>query len=174
MTALTPESFYGTTLSERPTFMVYVPASNAREMVFSLKDADDNMHYQMRLAVSSEAGMVAIQLPADAPALEMGKNYHWYLALLVDGSMSPSTPFVDAWVQRIEATPQLQQALAQGNDLQDAEALATQSVWYDSVSLLAQLRSTAPNNEAVASSWSELLNSVNLAKVLTVTNEAVR
>jgi Domain of Unknown Function (DUF928) len=165
MIALTPRSFYGTTLSERPTFMAYVPASNAHEIMFSLKDANDDMYYQMRVPVSGKAGIVAIQLPVDAPALTVGKNYHWYLAVLIDNSMSPSTPFVDAWVQRVEATPQLQQALVQGNDLQDAEALATQGVWYDSVALLAQLRSSNPTSEAVANNWTELLNSVNLAEI---------
>jgi Domain of Unknown Function (DUF928) len=166
MMAIAPQSFYGTTLSDRPTFMAYVPASNAHEVVFSLKDADDNMHYQMRLPISGESGMMAIQLPANAPPLEVGKNYHWYVAILVDGSMSPSTPFVDAWVQRIEASPQLQQALTQGTDLQDAEALATQGVWYDSVALLAHLRSSDPTSKAVASNWAELLNSVDLAEVV--------
>jgi hypothetical protein len=166
MMALTPQSLYGTTLSDRPTFMVYVPASDAREIVFSIKDGDDNMHYQMRVPVSGEAGMVSITLPAEAPALEVGKNYHWYSAILVDGSLSPSTPFVDAWIQRIEATPELKQALA-GSELQDAEALAKHGVWYDSLATLAQLRSADPSSEAIASNWAELLNSVDLADMVT-------
>jgi Domain of Unknown Function (DUF928) len=167
MMALTPQSFYGTTLSERPTFMVYVPASDARELVFSLKDQDDNMHYQMRLSTSGEAGVMAVQLPADAPALELGKNYHWYMAALVDGSMSPSTPFVDAWVERIEATPELAQSLDRGTDMQDAETLAKSGVWYDSVAILATLRTAEPTSQAVASNWGELLSSVGLADVST-------
>jgi Domain of Unknown Function (DUF928) len=77
MMALTPQSFYGTTLTERPMFMVYVPASDAREVVFSLKDQDDNMHYQMRLPTSGNAGVMAVQLPPDAPALEHGSFGGW-------------------------------------------------------------------------------------------------
>ena len=34
--ALLPQSFYGTTVSERPTIMVYLPISNAKEAIFSI------------------------------------------------------------------------------------------------------------------------------------------
>jgi hypothetical protein len=167
MMALTPQSLYGTTLSDRPTFMVYVPASDAREVVFSLKDQDDNMHYQMRLPTSGAGGVMAVQLPADAPALELDKNYHWYMAVLVDGSMSPSTPFVDAWVRRIEASPELMQSLERGTAMQDAETLAKNGVWYDSAAILATLRTAEPTDQAVASNWNELLTSVGLSEVST-------
>jgi hypothetical protein len=163
--ALTPQSLYGTTLSERPTFMVYVPPSDAREVVFSLKDQEDNMHYQMRLSTSGAGGVMAVQLPADAPALELNKNYHWYMAVLVDGSMSPSTPFVDAWVRRIEASPELSQSLERGTVMQDAEALAKNGVWYDSAAILATLKTAEPSSQVVASNWSELLTSVGLSEV---------
>jgi hypothetical protein len=145
--ALTPQSFYGTTISERPVFMVYVPSSDARELVFSIKDQEDNMHYQMRLPAPAAAGVVAIHLPDDAPALEVGKNYHWYTAVLVDGSMSPSTPFVDAWVQRIEASSELAQAMKMERGVQDVEILAKGGVWYDSISSLARLRTAQPTSE---------------------------
>jgi Domain of Unknown Function (DUF928) len=167
MMALTPQSFYGTTISERPLFMVYVPSSDAREIVFSIKDQDDNMHYQMRLPAPAEAGVVAIQLPADAPALEIGKNYHWYTAVLTDGSMSPSTPFVDAWVQRIEASPELSQAMKLERGVEDVEILAESGVWYDSISALAILRTAQPTSETLAANWGELLDSVGLNDVAT-------
>jgi hypothetical protein len=167
MMALTPQSFYGTTISERPLFMVYVPSSDAREIVFSIKDQDDNMHYQMRLPAPAEAGVVAIQLPADAPALEVGKNYHWYTAVLTDGSMSPSTPFVDAWVQRIEASPELVQAMKLERGVQDVEILAKNGVWYDSISALAILRTAQPTSATLATNWGELLDSVGLNDVAT-------
>ncbi len=36
--ALIPQEFYGTTLSERPSILVYLPESNAEEAIFSLKN----------------------------------------------------------------------------------------------------------------------------------------
>ncbi|MCU0570393.1 MAG: DUF928 domain-containing protein [Oculatellaceae cyanobacterium Prado106] len=162
MMALTPQSFYGTTLSARPTIMVYIPASNAKEAVFSIKDEQEKMHYQMRVPVEGKSGVIAVQLPVDMPELEVGKNYHWFMALVLDGSLSPSSPFVDAWVKRIEPSVALANALASGDAHQNAETLATEGVWYDSAALLAMLYQTQPGNDMIASDWNELLTSVGL------------
>jgi Domain of Unknown Function (DUF928) len=165
MIALTPSSFYGTTLSERPTILVYLPASNAQEAIFSLKDASENMVDQLVIPISGEAGTIAIQLPADAPALEIGQNYHWYVALKLDSRLSPSSPYVDAWIKRIELTADLANALKEGNTLENSSTLAENGIWYDSVALLATLRATQPDEEALNSEWQELLTSVGLMDI---------
>ncbi|QXE25932.1 hypothetical protein B6N60_04654 [Richelia sinica FACHB-800] len=72
--ALLPQNFYGTTVAERPTILVYLPDSNAEEAVFSLKDEAGNMQYQMTIPVAEKSGVVAIKLPADAPALAVGQK----------------------------------------------------------------------------------------------------
>ena len=108
--AVLPQSFYGTTLSERPTVMVYIPASNAKEAVFSIKDEAGNMHHKMTIPVAG-SGAIAVKLPADAPALAVGKNYHWFLAVKVDGQLSPSTPYVDGWIERIQPSAELATAM---------------------------------------------------------------
>ncbi len=171
MLAITPPSFYGTTLRERPTLLVYVPKSSAQDAIFSLKDEAGNTIYQTRLAVPGQSGVVAIQLPADAPALEVGKDYQWLFALLVDGALSPSTPYVDAWIKRIEASPDLAQQLQQGNLHQNAETLAAQGVWYDSAALFVELQMAADpainsaTDPDLVQDWQELLSSVGLETV---------
>jgi Domain of Unknown Function (DUF928) len=96
------------------------------------------------------------------------------MAVLVDGSMSPSTPFVDAWVRRIEASPEMMQSLERGTAMQDAETLAKNGVWYDSAAILASLRSAEPTSQTVASNWGELLGSVGLTEVAEAEVIAVR
>ncbi len=166
--ALLPQSFYGTTVSERPTFLVYIPASNAEEAIFSLKDEAGNMKYQMKVAVTDKMGVLAVNLPADAPALEVGKNYQWFLALKVDGQLSPSTPYVDGWVQRIQPNAELAAALQQNDALKRAQALGKNGVWYDCVATVAALYSAQPANPTLSSQWAELLASVGLKEVQTV------
>ena len=78
MMAVMPESFYGTTLEARPTILVYVPASNANEAVFSLKDETRELVHQMTVAVPQNGGIVAIELPEAAPELAVNANYQWY------------------------------------------------------------------------------------------------
>jgi Domain of Unknown Function (DUF928) len=165
MVAVTPQSFYGTTLVERPTILVYVPSSNAQDAVFSLKDDAGNTVYQTLVTIPNNAGVVAVQLPKEAPALEVGKEYQWFFALMIDGTLSPNTPYVDAWIKRVQPDAQLTQALQQSDVRQQADILAAKGVWYDSAALLTNLRMAQPTDIALATEWDELLNSVGLEEV---------
>jgi Domain of Unknown Function (DUF928) len=164
MMGLMPQSFYGTTVSERPTILVYLPDSEAQEVIFSLKDEASTLQYSVTLPVSG-AGVYALQMPPDAPVLEVGKNYHWFAALILDDGLTPGSPFVDGWIKRIEVSAQLSDSLEQGDPLANAAALGAAGVWYDSVAKLASLRSAQPQNEAIAHHWSELLTSVGLQDI---------
>ncbi|XGW00171.1 MAG: DUF928 domain-containing protein [Leptolyngbya sp. BL-A-14] len=166
--ALLPQNFYGTTVSEHPSFLVYFPASNAEEAVFSLKDEAGSTQYQMTVPVAGKAGVVAVTLPANAPALEVGKNYHWFLALRVNGELSPATPYVDGWVQRVQPNAELATAMQQKDALKRATALGKNGVWYDCVATLASLHSSQPSNATLTQQWSELLSSVGLKEIKTV------
>ncbi|MBE9011181.1 DUF928 domain-containing protein [Pseudanabaenaceae cyanobacterium LEGE 13415] len=165
MLALLPETYYGTTVAERPTILVYLPATGADRAVFSLKDEAGKTVYETEIAVSKEAGVRTITLPKEAPALEVEKNYQWFLALKVDGRLNPSTPYVDGWIQRIQPSPELAAALKQGDVLERAKALGANGVWYDCVATLAALRAGQPKSDSLAQQWSELLESVELSAI---------
>ncbi|MEM9088498.1 MAG: DUF928 domain-containing protein [Cyanobacteria bacterium P01_F01_bin.53] len=167
MLAITPDSFYGTTLEARPTILVYVPASDASEAIFSLKDEAKALVYQMSVVTPSNGGVVAIEMPADAPELAIDENYQWYVALKLDDVLSPASPFVDGWVKRIAPTSALATALAEGSGLSDIEALGANGIWYDTASQLASLQ-VGQADEAIAGHWFELLEAVGLADVADV------
>jgi hypothetical protein len=164
---LMPENYYGTTVSERPTIMVYFPASNAEEAVFSIKDEAGNMHHHMTIPVVGKFGVIAVKLPANAIALTVGKNYQWFLALKVNGKLSPSTPYVDGWIQRIHPSAELVTAMQQQDPLKQIEALGKNGVWYDCVAALAALHLSQPNNPTIIKQWEELLSSVSLKEIVT-------
>ncbi|MEL6815793.1 MAG: DUF928 domain-containing protein, partial [Cyanobacteria bacterium J06598_3] len=166
MMAITPESFYGTTLEARPTILVYVPASNAQEAVFSLKDEAKEMVFQMTVAVPAQGGVIAVEMPESAPELAVDANYQWYVAIKLDNELSPASPFVDGWVKRIAPSLELADALG-GEGIADIEALGANGVWYDTAAQLALLNS-AQADEAIAGHWFELLESVGLEEVATV------
>ncbi|MEH2163598.1 MAG: DUF928 domain-containing protein [Nostoc sp.] len=166
--ALLPQDFYGTTVSERPTILVYLPASNAEEAVFSLKDEVGNTQYQITIPIALKAGVMAVKLPADAPALVVGKNYHWFLAVKLDGQLSPNTPYVDGWIQRIQPNAELATAMQQKDALKQAMAFGKHGVWYDCVETLAALHSAQPTNVTLTKQWEELLSSVSLKEIVTV------
>lgn len=167
LVAILPQSFYGTTVSERPTVMVYIPASNAEQAVFSIKDETGNIHYKMTVPVAGLTGSLAIKLPLLAPALAIDKNYQWFLALKVDGELSPSTPYVDGWIKRIQPNKELITAMQQHSALKLATAFGKHGVWYDCIATLAGLHAQQPGNATVVKQWQELLSSVNLKEIAT-------
>ncbi|MFK8184679.1 MAG: DUF928 domain-containing protein [Phormidesmis sp.] len=165
MLAVMPDSFYGTTVEARPTILVYVPRSSASEAVFSLKDEVRNTVYEMPVQVPETGGVIAIEMPADAPELAIGENYQWYVAIKLDNGLSPSSPFVDGWVKRIEPDTELSAALTaarnQDSTLAKIEALGANGVWYDTAAKLAKL-TEAQANDVMTNHWVELLESVGL------------
>jgi Domain of Unknown Function (DUF928) len=163
--ALVPQEFNGNTLASHPTLMVFMPESNAEEAVFSLKDEDGNLIYQTVLPISGEAGIAKIQIPSSVPALEVGKNYQWLTALITEGRLTPSTPYVDGWIQRIAATPEMAKALQIKDPIARAQSLANQGIWYDTAATLVELREAQPENAASLKNWQELLVSVGLKEI---------
>ena len=164
MLAVMPDSFFGKTVEARPTVLVYVPASDASEAMFSIKDEVKDSVYEMTVAVPSTGGVIAVELPESAPELAVGQNYQWYLALKMDGELKPSSPFVDGWVKRVSPDGEIARA---GDSISEIESLGANGIWYDTASKLAALQ-VEQNDEAISNHWYELLESVGLADIATV------
>ncbi|MEM6451005.1 MAG: DUF928 domain-containing protein [Cyanobacteria bacterium P01_D01_bin.105] len=166
MLAVMPESFYGTTLEARPTILVYVPPSSADTAVFSLKTESKETAYQSVISVPKAGGVIAIELPPEAPELALNANYQWYLALQFERELTPGSPFVDGWIKRIEPTQELALAQAQGVSLSAVETLGASGIWYDTAARLASLTETQAD-ETISGHWVELLESVGLSDIAT-------
>lgn len=164
VTPLLPNSHSGMTQLERPTILVYLPETGENEALFSIKDEGKQLHYQMKVSISGAAGLVAIQLPENAPALEVGKNYQWFFSLKCGGKLHPSNPLVSGWIQRSPSNSETASNPSENPDdlLQEAIALGHSGIWYDTVATLAHLRTMQPENSEVSNHWQELLASVGL------------
>ena len=160
--ALLPQTYFGTTVSQRADILVYLPQSQAREGVFSLKDAEGNTLHEMNVPVSGQTEVISIEVPTD---LKLEKNYQWFLALKIDGELTTRTPYVDGWIKRIQPSKEIAMAMQQKDLLKQATAFGKDGVWYDCVATLAKLRATQPNNPSLDKHWSELLESVELQQI---------
>lgn len=169
MLAMTPSNFYGLTVLERPTFMAYIPASTFHQAIFRLKDETQTVVYEQVLPMNREAGIVAIQLPEEAPALNVGQYYQWFVTVQTDEYVTPASPFVEAWIKRVEPTNEIAQTMAMGDAIAAAEALAGGGIWYDSLAILAEQQGDQTQvNRAQADHWTELLSSVGLGNLASV------
>jgi hypothetical protein len=149
------------TVSARPTFLVYVPQTSAKAMELLLER--DGEQYQTRVNLSGTPGIVSINLPANAPALEIGKDYKW-LVSMVCGSGAPEDAFVEGSVRRIQPDSTLSQ-IDKAKPLDKVALYAKSGVWFDAVATLAALRKAQPNDSQVASAWKELLQGAGLGAI---------
>lgn len=166
-TALIPKGGLGLTLAARPSLFVYVPKSPARTAnVLLLGENDTRVLYETRLTLPDQAGILRFDLPADAPALAVGQQYHWYVTLLCDPTKGPSgNPTVDGWVERVPVTAELNQALQTSRATAHPELYAKFGLWHETLQSLDDLRQQAPNRPAVRADWRELLTDVGLGAI---------
>jgi hypothetical protein len=165
LTGLTPGNFLPLTVSAHPTFFWYVPASEAEKLEFTLMDeTDSQVIYSTKIPLPSKGGIVSFTLPKDnAPALKIGKMYHWYLAMVCDRNDRTGDTLVDGWIERTVQSASLEQQLKQAKSLSEESAIyAKAGIWHEALSILANLRRAQPDNEKFLQSWKELLNSVEL------------
>jgi hypothetical protein len=163
-------SFLTYTISEYPTFWVYVPALpiNARLGEFLLQDENDDNIYRTSLSLPEKPGVVGITLPQNPQyALKTNKNYQWYFKVFCGNSQNSLDYFyVKAWVQRVPLTQDLQNQLkiAQSGEY---TTYAVNQIWQDAITNLANLRRTNPNSLIFIQDWTLLLKNIGLSEIAT-------
>jgi hypothetical protein len=165
LTVLVPSSRIGLTVAARPTFFVYVPPTSAKTAEFVLQDDKDNDIYRTTIDLTGTPGITSLSLPATAPALEVGKDYLWYFSLVCQPKDRLEDVFVSAWVQRVQPTKTVTDALKRVSARDRPNVYAQASLWYDTLSSLAELRRNNPNDARLTSDWTQLLNFVGLKQV---------
>ena len=164
--ALSPTTKPGTALAARPSFLVYVPKTNAKTAEFSLRDAKGRGVYRTTLALSDTSGILSLSLPAQAPPLKVGEQYTWFFAIVCDPNRRLSDRFVTGMVQRLEFDPvrlsQIQQA-----PLRERVALYQKvDAWYDTLAALLELQRTQPNDSSIHALWNKFLQAGGVSGML--------
>lgn len=160
----------GLTTSERPTFWFYVPYTQdlTASAEFILQDSAGNDIYRNAIALPPKPGVISVSLPSNA-SLQVGKTYRWYLKVRCNQQQTASVPiYVEGDIQRVNLDSRVMQQLEAAVDpRQKVVIYAEEGIWFDSLTMLAQLRQKNPNDASVAWDWQSLLQSVNLDNVAT-------
>jgi hypothetical protein len=159
--ALVPPSNIGLTMAERPTFWMYLPQTSATQIVLSVQKQDTSSHSQWFFPVPSTAGIVSLQLPADAPPLQIGETYQWAAVLVCGERPGPNDPTVTAWVKRVPVSNTMAQSTAADRVSWNGE----QGLWYDMLTALAQEVRSQPSNADLSGTWADVLTSEGLEKI---------
>ncbi|MBE9178155.1 DUF928 domain-containing protein [Oculatella sp. LEGE 06141] len=168
LTALvpTPEGrVWGLTASEHPTLWFYLPSALTADVAieFVLQDATDQELYRTQFTSDTQPGLIRLAVPDTAPAMEPDKPYFWTLAIYCNPARPSESVFVQGTVQRLRLTPNQQRQFAAAAPLERSRLYAASGLWYDSLTMLADLRATDPAQAETA--WLELLRQVGLEAV---------
>jgi len=164
-----PEKQVGLTLAARPSFFVYIPQVpvDTAELLL-LSNEDTEVLYQRKFKIPATPGIVRFDLPTDAPALAVGKQYHWFVSLLCNPTSPSANPTSNGWVERIETSPDLSKALATAKPGDLPTVFAKAGIWHETLTSLADLRRSAPQNSKLTQDWTSLLRSAGLEPLIAI------
>ena len=169
---LVPATNMGLTISEYPTLYWYVPETvgadtPAPEMEFVLQDEEGKEVYNSgKLPALASAGIVSYTMPAKAgKPLEVGKNYQWFFSIICNPDDRSGDVRVQGWIKRVEKSPIMAQYLEAAPEKDRPFIYARESLWFDTLSSLAQMQMQNPGDEFLSDKWEELLNSVSLGNL---------
>ncbi|MCS6781760.1 MAG: DUF928 domain-containing protein [Gloeomargarita sp. SKYBB_i_bin120] len=168
---LVPETNYGRTLRDYPTFFWYLPELERPTPV----------EFQLRLVTpqgqvgevlyattftATGGGIGGLTLPLEAPALQVGQEYEWSLAVQCTADQPDSWMVVMGRIERVApANRELAAALGQANLGDYPALLAEAGLWYDALQTLVVLRRQYPNEPGLVEDWRNLLSRIGLGGI---------
>ena len=171
-------NLWGLTVSQRPTFVFYVPYTKALatgNAEFVLQDQLENTVYRQKTLLSDTPGTIAVEIPKTIAPLEVNKAYYWSFNIYctpqsnTSALMSPDSVWVKGVIQRNSPSSSLakQLQLAQSTPQTQLEIYAANGYWYDAIKTLIELRRANPTDPALAADWQDLLHSIGVSKAIT-------
>ncbi len=154
LTALVPAIDQSLTLQAHPSFFAYVsPMNEDKSATLIVKDETEDYYSSQKLMVPATGGVIKMTLAEDAPPLEVGQNYTWFLRIQCHGSLQPEDPLISASVTRVEReVPSLSQ-----DEL--IFFYANSEIWYDSLTTAFHLSQSGKNIY-----WSQLLSNIGMER----------
>jgi Domain of Unknown Function (DUF928) len=161
---------WGLTGMAHPTIWFYVPYDKSAivDISFTLQDesnpADTKIIYQnLKLVPNPTAGMMGVALPKSSAPLISNQPYRWFLKLNMPCTVGQRPISVDGWVQRRDLEGDLSAQIKQASPREKVSLYAANGLWFDAIGTLASLRSSRPQDPALAQDWQSLLGSIDLA-----------
>jgi Domain of Unknown Function (DUF928) len=161
---------WGLTTQAHPTFWLYIHESLAAPhstIEFVLQNEQKNEVYRSAFNVSpTQPSLIKFSVPSSV-TLEPGKMYRWNFIFHCNGNLSPgnATILVNGWIGRITPNDELSVQLQKSTPQQKAALYAQACIWYDALSLLAQMRRQNPQDISLQKDWVSLLQSIGLQDI---------
>ncbi|MBD0346195.1 MAG: DUF928 domain-containing protein [Coleofasciculus sp. Co-bin14] len=168
LTALIPESTFGTTVESYPKFLSFIPQTSETTARFVLTDEEKQVRvYEKMFTIPSSPGIVKLNLPTDKtlPPLEVGKYYRWNLSIICVFQDRSADIYVEGLVQRVEPSSTLTSQLEKASPHKRVDIYKDNDLWYDALATLAEQRGLKPEDAAIQAEWENLLRSQGLSEI---------
>jgi len=153
------------TVSENPTFLVYVPETSANVLELRVEDEEGHQVGETaRIELTETPGIYRISLAETMLPLDVGKDYKWLVSMTCQVG-DPNDPFVEGLIRRVSPDSMLTRSLEKVSGLDQVTVYAEAGIWQDAIVNLAALRRTQPNNPEVVSAWESLLQYAELEDI---------
>ncbi len=166
LVSLMPKEKLGLTFNERPTFFWKVAKSDVQTAEFILLDDNDDLVYKTNFTLPKQQGIFAFTLPSEAPALKLGKQYHWYLSVDCGSEESFDTITVEGWVERTKPNLAVRIKLNKLAPQYRSKIYAEAGIWHEAIANVAQQRCSSRYYSKAMVNWNQLLTSVGLSEVV--------
>lgn len=160
----TPMDVWGLTTVEHPTFWFYVPYTKdikGASAEFVLQDSEENEVYKSAVLLPGKPGIINVTVSTTVTPLQVNKNYRWFLKVSCSGEQSVPV-HVEGDIQRVNLNPSLSKELAAAQPRDRIAIYANNGIWFEALTLLAQLRKANPNDTSLVSDWQSLLESIKM------------
>ncbi|GAB1541271.1 DUF928 domain-containing protein [Scytonema sp. NUACC21] len=160
---------WGLTSLEQPSFWFYVPYKKSfiQAIEFVLQNKSNKTIYRTNVSIPSTPGIIRVPLKDTPVSLETDKGYHWFFKVRVacNPKQTETLDYVEGWIQRVNLDTASRVGLKEASPYQQAEIYALKGIWYDTITILAELRLASPQDSALVEEWKNLLKLVGLEKV---------
>lgn len=164
LTSLVGSNNLTTTISEYPSFWVYIPYSSKqfRTAEFALQNEDQDLYRDLIKLPANVPGIIEIKLPSTISPLKIGQQYRWYLEIdcsTAANQKNLSSDTLTGIVKRIEMPSELKNELKMApTALEKIRLFAKYGVWHETLTHLAQLRQSEPQSFNYRKLWNSIFN----------------
>ena len=166
VTLLVPKDHTGQTISGHPTFLWHVSRQTSIPIEFALVEPGIAKPLFVQRMQVEKGGIMQLELPAYLPQLETGRKYRWSVSLLCNSNRPSSNVFVQSWIERVAAKPELTQQLTnEKSQLERAKIYGAAGLWYDALAAISTAYNENPSDRIISQARLSLFEQAGLTQV---------
>src|SRR5437867_6045436 len=155
----------GLTAQEQPVLYWYLSKPITSPMEFTLIGDGIKPLVETTLKPPFVAGVQRLRLADFGVHLNPGKQYRWFVALVVDPQRRSKDILAGGTIERSELSEGMTAKLPRADKEKAARIYAEEGFWYDAVAAITELIEKAPKDVSLREQRASLLQQVGLAEV---------